>query len=162
MQEDEVEADADFDDGTNDAENGDLVEGASANKPFEDGTGASAFEDETNGAKMHVDEANGVAILPGGKGVAAGTRPASSKAIAPADRSTTVYMTKYEKARILGTRALQLSMNAPPMVELHGETDPLQIAMKELRERKIPLIIRRILPDESYEDWSINELIIDI
>jgi len=53
-------------------------------------------------------------------------------------------------------------MNAPIMVELEGETDPLQIAMKELRERKIPLIIRRYLPDESYEDWSIDELEIDI
>lgn len=53
-------------------------------------------------------------------------------------------------------------MNAPIMVELEvGETDPLQIAMKELRERKIPLIIRRYLPDGSYEDWSINELEID-
>jgi DNA-directed RNA polymerase I, II, and III subunit RPABC2 len=53
------------------------------------------------------------------------------------------------------------SMNAPIMVELEGETDPLQIAMRELRERKIPLIIRRYLPDESYEDWSIDELEID-
>lgn len=52
-------------------------------------------------------------------------------------------------------------MNAPPMVDLEGETDPLQIAMKELREKKIPLIIRRYLPDESYEDWSIDELEID-
>jgi len=58
----------------------------------------------------------------------------------------------------LGTRALQISMNAPIMVELEGETDPLQIAMKELKERKVPLIIRRYLPDESYEDWSIDEL----
>lgn len=49
-------------------------------------------------------------------------------------------------------------MNAPIMVELEGETDALQIARKELRERKIPLIIRRYLPDESYEDWSIDEL----
>lgn len=46
-------------------------------------------------------------------------------------------MTKYERARILGTRALQLSMNAPVMVELEGETDPLQIAMKELRAKKV-------------------------
>eukprot|EP01118_Nematostelium_gracile_P004259 TRINITY_DN14995_c0_g1_i1.p1 TRINITY_DN14995_c0_g1~~TRINITY_DN14995_c0_g1_i1.p1 ORF type:complete len:135 (+),score=36.04 TRINITY_DN14995_c0_g1_i1:1-405(+) len=74
------------------------------------------------------------------------------------DKKTTRYLTKYERARILGTRALQISMNAPIMVELEGETDPLQIAMKELRERKIPLIIRRYLPDESYEDWSIDEL----
>ena len=46
-------------------------------------------------------------------------------------------MTKYERARILGTRALQLSMNAPVMVELEGETDPLQISMKELRAKKV-------------------------
>jgi len=76
-------------------------------------------------------------------------------------RSTTRYLTKYERARVLGTRALQLSLNAPPMVELEGETDPLQIASKELRERKIPLIIRRFLPDGSFEDWALDELIID-
>ena len=39
------------------------------------------------------------------------------------------------------------SMNAPVMVELSGETDPLDIAMKELREKKIPFIVRRYLPD---------------
>ena len=74
---------------------------------------------------------------------------------------TTPYMTKYEKARVLGTRALQISMCAPVMVELEGETDPLKIAMKELKEKKIPMIIRRYLPDGSYEDWSIEDLIID-
>uniref|UniRef100_A0A804M064 DNA-directed RNA polymerases II, IV and V subunit 6A n=1 Tax=Zea mays TaxID=4577 RepID=A0A804M064_MAIZE len=63
------------------------------------------------------------------------------------ERKTTKYMTKYERARILGTRALQISMNAPVMVELEGETDPLEIAMKELRARKIPFTIRRYLPD---------------
>ncbi|KAH0812841.1 hypothetical protein GEV33_009940 [Tenebrio molitor] len=63
-------------------------------------------------------------------------------------------------ARVLGTRALQIAMCAPVMVELDGETDPLQIAMKELKQRKIPIIIRRYLPDHSYEDWGIDELII--
>jgi len=53
------------------------------------------------------------------------------------------------------------SMNAPIMVELEGETDPLEIAMKELRERKIPIIIRRYLPDGSAEDWSLDELVIE-
>lgn len=77
------------------------------------------------------------------------------------DRITTRYLTKYERARVLGTRALQISMNAPVMVDLDGETDPLKIAMKELRERKIPIIIRRFLPDGSHEDWSIDELIVD-
>lgn len=75
-------------------------------------------------------------------------------------RTTTPFMTKYERARVLGTRALQISMCAPIMVELENETDPLQIAMKELKSRKIPLIIRRYLPDGSCEDWSIDELII--
>ncbi|XP_015886704.3 DNA-directed RNA polymerases II, IV and V subunit 6A [Ziziphus jujuba] len=74
---------------------------------------------------------------------------------------TSKFMTKYERARILGTRALQISMNAPVMVELEGETDPLEIAMKELRERKIPFTIRRYLPDGSYEDWGVDELIVE-
>ncbi|XP_054257160.1 DNA-directed RNA polymerases I, II, and III subunit RPABC2-like [Macrosteles quadrilineatus] len=76
------------------------------------------------------------------------------------NRITTKYMTKYERARVLGTRALQIAMCAPVMVELEGETDPLQIAMKELKQRKIPIIIRRYLPDNSFEDWGIDELII--
>jgi DNA-directed RNA polymerase I, II, and III subunit RPABC2 len=52
-------------------------------------------------------------------------------------------------------------MNAPVMVDITGETDPLKIARKELNERKIPMIIRRYLPNGTYEDWSIDELIIE-
>ena len=47
-------------------------------------------------------------------------------------------MTKYERARLLGTRALQISMNAPVMVELAGETDPLAIALKVCLSIVIP------------------------
>ena len=43
------------------------------------------------------------------------------------ERVTTRYMTKYEKARVLGTRALQISMNAPIMVEAEGLIDPLEV-----------------------------------
>jgi DNA-directed RNA polymerase I, II, and III subunit RPABC2 len=74
---------------------------------------------------------------------------------------TTRYLTKYERARVLGTRALQISMNAPVMVDIGTETDPLKIAQKELQDRKIPMIIRRYLPDNSYEDWSLDELLIE-
>mmetsp|Transcript_24781 Transcript_24781/g.68326 ORF Transcript_24781/g.68326 Transcript_24781/m.68326 type:complete len:159 (-) Transcript_24781:246-722(-) len=84
-----------------------------------------------------------------------------STGTAAAERVTTRYLTKYERARVLGTRALQISMNAPVMVDLEGETDPLRIAEKELRERKIPIIVRRYLPDGSHEDWGIDELIVD-
>eukprot|EP00961_Rhodomonas_salina_P035639 479322-Rhodomonas_salina.3 len=65
-------------------------------------------------------------------------------------RQTMPFMTKYERARILGIRALQISMNAPVMrqrfqrsddvaflaasqVDVEKETDPLKIATKELR-----------------------------
>ncbi|OLL21985.1 DNA-directed RNA polymerases I, II, and III subunit RPABC2 [Neolecta irregularis DAH-3] len=81
------------------------------------------------------------------------------KAVPENERQTTPYMTKYERARILGTRALQISMNAPVLVDLEGETDPLQIAMKELSQKKIPLIVRRYLPDGSYEDFRVSELL---
>lgn len=49
-------------------------------------------------------------------------------------------------------------MNAPVLVALDGESDPLEIAMKELAANKIPLIVRRFLPDGSYEDWLVAEL----
>lgn len=59
------------------------------------------------------------------------------------------------------TERVPESMNAPVLVPLDGETDALQIAIKELSQRKIPLIIRRYLPDGSFEDWSVSELISD-
>ena len=86
---------------------------------------------------------------------------ANATAIAKDKRVTTRYITKYERARVLGTRALQISMNAPVMVSIDGETDPLKIAGKELRARKIPMIIRRYLPDGAFEDWNLDELYID-
>ncbi|XP_029446006.1 DNA-directed RNA polymerases I, II, and III subunit RPABC2 isoform X1 [Rhinatrema bivittatum] len=95
------------------------------------------------------EDQENIEILPSGEGQQANQK-----------RITTPYMTKYERARVLGTRALQIAMCAPVMVELEGETDPLLIAMKELKARKIPIIIRRYLPDGSYEDWGVDELII--
>jgi len=110
-----------------------------------------------NGTSDHVVVAN----ESGEHGGMNGNAAATSRAVPKAERVTSKYLTKYERARVLGTRALQISMNAPVTVALDGETDPLAIAMKELRERRIPIIIRRYLPDNSYEDWRIDELIID-
>ena len=76
-------------------------------------------------------------------------------------RQTTPFLTKYEKARIIGARALQISKNSPILIsnEQRGdETDPILIAEIELREKKIPFIIRRYLPDGSYEDWPVRDL----
>ena len=75
------------------------------------------------------------------------------------ERTTTPFLTKYEKARVIGARALQISKNAPILVNLNqDETDPILIAEKELRKQMIPFIIRRFLPDGSYEDWAVKEL----
>ena len=101
---------------------------------------------------------NGEDILPISEDGASSVSRINARAVRKEDRTTTRYMTKYERARVLGTRALQISMNAPVMVDIAGETDPLKIAHKELRERKIPMIIRRYLPDGHYEDWALDEL----
>ena len=78
------------------------------------------------------------------------------------ERISTKFLTKYERARVLGARALQISKNAPLLVDVEpGEWDPLKIAERELVNRKIPFIIRRYLPDGSYEDWKLDELSFD-
>lgn len=70
---------------------------------------------------------------------------------------TTPYITKYERARILGVRATQISMNSPVMIETNGLTDPLEIALEEYKQKKIPLIIRRQIPNGTYEDWKLTD-----
>lgn len=75
-------------------------------------------------------------------------------------RITLNRMTIYEKAHIIGVRASQLSYDAPPLVDIGNMTDCIEIATKELVEKKLPFIVRRRLPDGSFEDWSIDELLI--
>ena len=83
------------------------------------------------------------------------------KKVPEADRITSKFMTKYERARILGSRALQISKNAPLMVDPGDESNPYKLAEVELSEKKIPFIVRRYLPDASYEDWKVSELYIE-
>lgn len=73
-------------------------------------------------------------------------------------RITSNILTKYEKARILGFRALQLAMNAKSTLKNVKETDCLKIATLELYEKKIPLMIQRHLPDGIIENWYIDEM----
>ncbi|CAK0838277.1 unnamed protein product [Prorocentrum cordatum] len=66
------------------------------------------------------------------------------------------FLTTYERVRIIGQRALQLSMNAEPRVDPKSETDPIALATMELEagEAGAP---RRFLPDGSYEDWRLSD-----
>ncbi|WP_414469301.1 DNA-directed RNA polymerase subunit K [Methanobacterium sp. ACI-7] len=52
-------------------------------------------------------------------------------------------LTRFEKARIIGARALQLSMGAKPMIEITESLDPIDIARLELKQGLIPLDIRK-------------------
>ena len=84
-------------------------------------------------------------------------------------RLTTRYGSKYEKARLLGEWATQVSQGADPCIDLskipekdrHRYTDPLAIAQKAFEDKTMPLGIRRYLPDGSHEDWRLNELSFD-
>lgn len=123
---------------------------------------------DTMGGSGMVVGAGGVQVAQGSEFLLDGTTAGGNREITAGkgsvdnkERITSKYMTKYERARVLGTRALQISMNAPVMVELDNETDPLQIALKELQANKIPIIVRRYLPDGSFEDWPVRDLIVE-
>jgi len=71
-------------------------------------------------------------------------------------------LTRFEKARIVGARALQISMGAPILVEVsEGLSSPINIALKELNAEILPMTIRRTLPDGTYQDiplkWLLEE-----
>lgn len=68
-------------------------------------------------------------------------------------------LTKYEVARVVGGRALQLALGAFPLVEVKPTDTPIDIAKRELEAGVLPIIIRRRKPDGTYVDISINELL---
>ncbi len=66
-------------------------------------------------------------------------------------------LTRFEKARIAGARALQLSLGAPPFIPIPKTARiSLDIAMEELEKRVIPIIIRRVLPNGDYQNIPID------
>jgi DNA-directed RNA polymerase I, II, and III subunit RPABC2 len=77
------------------------------------------------------------------------------------ERKTIPILSKYERTRVVGERAIQISMGAPPLVEVGNLENPVDIAEKELREKKIPYIIKRVLPNGLIEMWRVDELRID-
>jgi DNA-directed RNA polymerase I, II, and III subunit RPABC2 len=72
---------------------------------------------------------------------------------------TVPFLTKYEKTRILGQRAKQIESGSKPFVTVQNTIiDSYSIALLELKEKKIPFIIRRPLPNGSSEYWKISDL----
>lgn len=56
--------------------------------------------------------------------------------------SMDIRYTRYERARIIGARALQISMGAPPLVEM-DTNNPVKIARHELESEVLPITVRR-------------------
>lgn len=70
---------------------------------------------------------------------------------------------KYERSKLLQVRSWQLSAGYPALVDVGKEIDTYKIALMELKSRvNLPLIVRRILPDGSYEDWKVEEMMVDL
>jgi len=72
---------------------------------------------------------------------------------------TIPFLTKFEKARILGQRAKQINSGASPFVKVpENVIDGYLIAELELKQKRIPFIIRRPLPNGGSEYWSLKDL----
>jgi DNA-directed RNA polymerases I, II, and III subunit RPABC2 len=76
------------------------------------------------------------------------------------DMMTKQFLNKYEKTRLLATRARQIALGSPPMVPFprEGQPDPMELAVRELKEKVTPLIIRRTLPSGAYEEFRVKDL----
>jgi DNA-directed RNA polymerase subunit K/omega len=68
-------------------------------------------------------------------------------------------LTRFERARIVGARSLQLAMGAPPFVSVEGVyRGPIEVATTELEEDALPISIRRSLPNGITQDIPIKAL----
>tara|TARA_B100001564_G_scaffold186141_1_gene156340 strand:+ start:8662 stop:8985 length:324 start_codon:yes stop_codon:yes gene_type:complete len=72
------------------------------------------------------------------------------------------YLTKYEYAKIVGIAAQQIESGRKPLVDNlpSSYTSPIDIAEYELKKKKTPIIIKRKLPHNNYEYWTLDQLII--
>ena len=79
----------------------------------------------------------------------------SKKVVVGPDR-----LTRFERARIVGARALQLSMGAPVLLHLEEleSKSPLDISEFELRAKVLPLSIRRTNPNRTYQIIPLQKL----
>ena len=69
-------------------------------------------------------------------------------------------LTRFEKARIIGARSLQLAMGAPAFVPIdESMTDSINLAMNELAGDALPISVRRSLPNGKLQDIPVKYLL---
>ena len=71
------------------------------------------------------------------------------------------FLTTFERTKILGFRATQLSQGARPFIQIPEHiVDVRDIAKLELEQRRLPFILKRPMPNGSFEYWRLNDLMI--
>lgn len=69
-------------------------------------------------------------------------------------------LTRFEKAKIISARALQIAMGAPVLIKIsESEDSPIEIALLELKEGILPISIRRSLPDGASQNIPLKYLL---
>ncbi len=73
-------------------------------------------------------------------------------------------LTRYELARIVAMRALQLSLGAPPLINIDNldKKDPYYIAIEEIKRKILPVVIKRRLPNGVEYLFTLRDLEIDV
>jgi DNA-directed RNA polymerase subunit K/omega len=74
------------------------------------------------------------------------------------EREARAVLTKYERVRVLGDRAQQLSLGAKPLILNIENLQPKDIAREELKHGVLPFIIVKTMPDGTREKWKVSEL----
>jgi len=69
-------------------------------------------------------------------------------------------LTRFERARVVGARALQISMGAPVLIDVpQSSKSPIDIALMELEQGALPISIRRTLPDGESQNIPLRVLL---
>jgi DNA-directed RNA polymerase subunit K/omega len=111
-----------------------------------------------------VKKAPKVKVVKGVLATAGQLRPGPSKKRLPVELISGLigpdHLTRFELARIMGARALQLSFGAPPLIEISAElADAMSIARAELESKAIPISIRRTLPSGEFQNIPVADLL---
>lgn len=77
---------------------------------------------------------------------------------------TLPWLTKYEFDQVIGLRTMHLSKGAVPLVDVPdgfrvtSNTQLRQLALEELKNKKLPYIVKRPLPNGKAEYWPVAKL----
>lgn len=81
--------------------------------------------------------------------------------VPPEERRTSHRLSMAEKTNLIGIRASHIEKGAPIYVDIDNITDILDIAKKELREKKFPFLLERKINDFEVEYWDPNKMTIE-